>query len=245
MSRDNKNYDWDAVLSAASRLQGYIREAVLVGGTASALFAEHRTSYDADHVLTDLRNHFDQILADLESVAGWETARVKRPVLILGSLDGVETGIRQLIRAEPLETEEIYAKGYKIVVPTEEEILRIKGALILKRNATRDYLDFAALAKNLGGERIINALQRFDQLYPQKSGESPLQQLCAQLSSPMPFDLDNTDLHHYKNLSSEWRNWNNVVKQCQHCASLLFDSLNMKPDEAPQDDDPDFGRMTP
>lgn len=149
MSRDDKIDDWDAVL----------REAVLVGGTASALFAEHRTSYDADHVLTDLRNHFDQILGDLESVAGWETARVKRPVLILGSLDGVETGIRRLIRAEPLETEEIYAKGYKIVVPTEEEILRIKGALILKRNAMRDYLDFSALAKNLGGERIINALQ--------------------------------------------------------------------------------------
>ena len=31
-----------------------------------------------------------------ESVAGRKTARVRRPVLILGSLDGIETGIRQL-----------------------------------------------------------------------------------------------------------------------------------------------------
>jgi len=44
------------------------------------------------------------VLAALESVAGWKTARLKRPVLILGNLDGIETGVPQLIRDEPLET---------------------------------------------------------------------------------------------------------------------------------------------
>ncbi len=38
---------------------------------------------------------------------GWQTARVARPVQILGSLDGIETGIRQLRRNAPLETQEI------------------------------------------------------------------------------------------------------------------------------------------
>ncbi|ATE60096.1 hypothetical protein CCZ27_09165 [Thauera sinica] len=33
----------------------------------------------ADHVLTDLRLRFDEVLAQLESVAGWKTARVQRP----------------------------------------------------------------------------------------------------------------------------------------------------------------------
>ncbi len=82
-------------------------------------------------------------------MAGWQTARVKRPVLILGSLDGIETGVRQMIRQQPLETQEVAIGDVRLVVPTEEELLRIKGTLILKRNATRDYLDFAALAERI------------------------------------------------------------------------------------------------
>jgi len=137
--------DWEQVLSAAARLQHILPEAVLVGGTASALYAEHRLSTDANHVLPDLRpllrlrsgQGFDQVLAELESVAGWKTARVKRPVEILGSLDGIETGVRQLIRDEPLETTQIERFGQKITIPTQAEILRIKGVLILKRSTTR------------------------------------------------------------------------------------------------------------
>ncbi len=145
--------DWEQVLSAAARLQQLLPDAVLVGGTASALHARHRFSRDADHVLPGLREHFDEILAQLESVAGWKTARVQRPVQILGSLDGIETGIRQLIREQPLETTVVNYGGQAITVPTKEEILRIKSALILKRNATRDYLDFVALADQLGDEK--------------------------------------------------------------------------------------------
>ena len=78
--------DWEEVLSA------------------TAIHAEHRLSRDADHVLTDLRGRFAVVLQQLESVAGWRTARVLKPVLILGSLDGIETGVRQLIRDRPLET---------------------------------------------------------------------------------------------------------------------------------------------
>jgi hypothetical protein len=43
--------DWELVLSAAARLQQLLPDAVLVGGTASAVHAEHRFSRDADHVL--------------------------------------------------------------------------------------------------------------------------------------------------------------------------------------------------
>ena len=89
----------------AARLQEIVPNAVLVGGTAAAIHAGHRISLDHDHVLNDLRTHFADVLADLESVAGWKTARMARPVMILGSLDGIETGVRQLIREAPLETE--------------------------------------------------------------------------------------------------------------------------------------------
>lgn len=217
--------DWEKVLSSAARLQRILPEAVLVGGTASALYAEHRMSVDADHVLTDLRQRFDDVLAELESVAGWKTARVQRPVQILGSLDGIETGIRQLIRVVPLKTTQIEYLGEKLTVPTLEEILRIKGVLILKRNATRDYLDFVALAGRMSIENITEALQDFDHLYPQPNDESALQQLQIQLANPLPYDLDDVDLSEYKNLDPRWHNWQTVKTACASCATLIFDRI--------------------
>ena len=166
--------EWEQVLSAAAHLQRILPDAVLVGGTAAAVYAGHRLSTDADHVLTDLRQRFDQVLAELESVAGWKTARIRPPVQILGSLDGIETGVRQLIRDRPLDTAEIERFGQRLTVPTLAEMLRIKAVLILKRNATRDYLDFAALADRLGEEDAVMALSSFDSIYPQPNGESAL-----------------------------------------------------------------------
>lgn len=60
-----------------------------------------------------------------------QTARVKRPVLILGSPDGIETGVRQLIRTAPLETRDLSYLGHSIRVPSEAEILRIKGGELM------------------------------------------------------------------------------------------------------------------
>jgi len=217
--------DWEEVLSAAARLQELLPDAVLVGGTASTIHAQHRFSRDADHVLPDLRERFDNILAQLESVAGWKTARVRRPVQILGSLDGIETGIRQLIREQPLETTVITCRGQRITVPTKEEILRIKGALILKRNATRDYLDFVALAEQLGDAKTARALRDFDRLYPQPNDESALQQLQIQLANPLPYDLEETRLREYMNLAPKWQDWNKVKAACSHCATTVFDRV--------------------
>lgn len=166
------------------------------------------------------------MLAQLESVAGWKTARVQRPVQILGSLDGIETGIRQLIRDEPLETVVIRSGDRQITIPSESEILRIKGVLILKRNATRDYLDFVALADHLGDERVALALQSFDRLYRQSSGESPLQQLQVQLASPQPYDLEEAELPEYKSLNPRWHNWHTVAAACAHLATTIFDRVS-------------------
>jgi hypothetical protein len=71
--------EWERGLAAAAHLQDLFPDAVLVGETALALAAQHWISLDADHVLTDLRERFDDVLAQLESVAGWQTARVQRP----------------------------------------------------------------------------------------------------------------------------------------------------------------------
>jgi hypothetical protein len=219
--------EWDRILTAAAHLQKLLPDAVLVGGTATAIHADHRVSSDADHDLTDLTPRFDDVLAHLESVAGWKTARVRRPVQILGSLDGIETGVRQLIRSDPLETEHVTVRGHTITVPTKAEMLRIKAVLILKRNTTRDYIDFVAMHDQLGMKGTLAALGSFDRLYPQQNGESPTQQLIVQLSSPMPFDLSQTDLSEFKKLSSRWQDWSVIRKACIECAIQLAPTLKL------------------
>jgi hypothetical protein len=217
--------EWERVLSSAARLQKILPDAVLVGGTASAVYAGHRLSTDADHVLGDLKERFDEVLAELESVAGWQTARVQRPVQILGNLDGIETGIRQLIRSQALETTQVDVHGRQLTLPTQAEILRIKGILILKRNATRDYLDFVALAGAMGDARTADALRPFDTLYPQPNGESATQQLQIQLANPLPYDLDSLSLMEYKHLAPRWHEWDSVKAACAHCATVIFDGI--------------------
>lgn len=217
--------EWEHVLSAAAHLQVVLPGATLVGGTAAALYAKHRVSLDADHVLADLRNRFDEVLAQLESVAGWRTARVKRPVMILGSLDGIETGVRELIREQPLETIDVTVGGARLTVPTEAEMLRIKAVLILARNATRDYLDFVAMAERLGEAGTSAALANLDVLYPQPGGESALLQLQIQLARPLPYDLEGTNLAEYRRLDPRWHDWHRVADACAAIAAAIFDRL--------------------
>ncbi|MEO6060808.1 MAG: hypothetical protein ABIQ99_02590, partial [Thermoflexales bacterium] len=204
--------DLDYVLRAAARLQRIVPDAVLVGGTAAAEFAHHRVSFDDDHVVADLRDRFDVVLGDLEDTEGWITARVKRPVLILGSLDGVETGVRNLIRQVPLEVEVHETVHGPIRVPTLHEMIRIKAWLVLVRNATRDYLDLAALADRVGPE-AADVLLGIDAYYADQQGsggERVALQLARQLAEPRPYDLSEVDLQHYRRLQPRWRNWTTV-----------------------------------
>lgn len=214
---------WEEVLASLCRLQEVLPSAVLVGGTASALYAEHRFSLDHDHVLVDLRERFDAVLADLEAVAGWETARVRRPSLILGSLDGVETGVRQLRRAQPLETATLRVGAHEVLLPTLPEALRIKAFLCLDRNATRDYLDVAALATALGDTAAGDALASMDELYPQKNGDTwaVRTQLIKQLADPLPYDLDKVDLAEYKGVRPPFDRWGHVVETCARLSDRL------------------------
>ena len=218
---------WQTVLAAAARLQQLLPDAVLVGGTAASTHAGHRVSFDDDHVLEDLRERFDDVLAHLEEQDGWVTARVNRPVLILGSLDGIETGIRQLIRRRPLEVEEIAGPGGPIRVPTLPEMLRIKAWLVLRRNATRDYLDVVALADRLGGEaaRVLVELDDYYEDQVGAGGKRVATQLARQLAEPAPYDLSDVDLRSYRRLDPRWREWSAVTDACGALAAAMLTAL--------------------
>jgi len=140
-SHQDQRPDWECLLAAERHLQHLVPGAVLVGGTAAALHAGRRVSMDADHVVEDLHPRFDEVLGALKAVAGLETERIRRPVLILGQLDGILTGIRQLRRTRPLETEEVDGQR----VPTLAEMARIKAWLLATRHTVRDYLDTVVL----------------------------------------------------------------------------------------------------
>lgn len=216
------------MLAAAAHLQDLVPDAVLVGGTAAAQRARHRVSLDADHVLTDLADRFDVLLDALEATDGWATARVRRPVLILGNLDGVDTGIRQLVRRRPLEVEEVVlAAGQRLRVPTLPEMARVKAWLTVRRNATRDYIDLVALADLLGqlAGPILARLDAYyaDQLGP--DGRRVAAQLARQLADPAPYDRSEVDLPHYRQLAPRWRQWSAVVSACQALAADILDAV--------------------
>ena len=63
--------DWERVLAAAAHLQQIVPDAVLVGGSAAAMYVDHRFSRDDDHVVADLKDRFDRVLAELERIANW------------------------------------------------------------------------------------------------------------------------------------------------------------------------------
>jgi hypothetical protein len=86
--------DWETLLAHAALLQAKIPAAILVGDTAAAVHAGHRTVQD----------------------------------------------------------------GCRLRLPTIEETLRIKTFLVVDRNATRDYLDVAALSHHIGLTKSAAAL---------------------------------------------------------------------------------------
>jgi hypothetical protein len=201
------------VLEKATQLQELVPGAVLVGESAAALYAHHRQSFDHDHVVADLAERFDTILENLEALGDWSMTRAQPGKIILGELGGIETGVRQLLRSRPLESTEIEVRGKRLVVPTAAEILRIKAWLALSRNQTRDYLDIAALAEEIGLEEAAGVLARIDDYYGDINSrpEAVSTQLVKQLSDPRPRDVEvTTQLASYKALDPRWHDWSTV-----------------------------------
>lgn len=204
-----------AVLESAARLQRLVPGAVMVGGAAAILYADHRESRDHDHVLADLADRFEMVLEAVEEDEGWATNRVTPGKVILGNLDGIEAGVRQMIRKAPLEVDEItLPSGETLSVPTVEETLRIKAFLIVRRNQTRDHLDLAALSERLGAGRAAAVLGRIDDYYADQHGEGEgiASQLVRQLSDPRPADPSVTkQLSSYRRLRRRWSEWGAVT----------------------------------
>lgn len=210
--------DWERLLAAERHLQHLVPGSVLVGETAAALHAQHRRSLDGDHVVQNLKERFDDVLTTLEQVTGWQTERIQKPVLILGTLDGILTGIRQLRRTAPLQTEIIEG----IRVPTLAEMARIKAWLLVTRYTVRDYLDTVVLLERLGGTEASQAFEHFDALYAQLGGGSALAELVERLAATAPIDIERVDLESYKGLVAPWNVWSHLQARGRFWAQALL-----------------------
>ncbi len=230
MGKNEDNYwqRWQKLIEAAANFQELITGSVMIGGSAVALHLKHRFSFDADHILNDLKDNFEEVLDFLEGRDDWETARINPPKLILGNFQGVETGVRQLGRNRPLETEQIHIKGKSLTIPSLPEMIRTKGWMIISRNATRDYIYFAALAKHVGTMEAAEVLNDFDNFYSdliRGSQASPTVQLIRQLAEPKPGDFDQINLSLYKGIQPPFDSWEFVQKICEEISVELGDRV--------------------
>ncbi len=217
--------DWETLLAHAAILQTKIPGAILVGGTAAAIHARHRFSVDHDHVVKNLSKVYDEAILALESIVGWRTHRKIRGKLVLGAKNNIAAGLRNQRRSAPLETTEFLVRGGgRLKIPTVEEMLRIKAFLVVDRNATRDYLDVAALSHQCGLLASSAALKNMDELYVEFAGEggSMLTSLVVRLSVPEPYDLTEVDLSEYKGIIAPWNSWSAVVSQCGDLAEAII-----------------------
>jgi hypothetical protein len=222
---DQRDERFVALLESAARLQQLVPGAVMVGGAAAILYADHRESTDHDHVVADLADRFEMVLEAVEGDEGWATNRVTPGKVILGNLDGIEAGVRQMIRKAPLEVAKVaLPSGAEVTVPTVEETLRIKGFLVVRRNQTRDYLDLAALSDHVGCDQAAETLAHIDDFYADQHGvgDGIASQLVRQLSDPQPADRSVIDqLSSYRRLRRRWSDWSAVTEVLADVAARM------------------------
>jgi hypothetical protein len=209
------------IVRAGVRANREVPGAVALGGTVCALYAQHRLSMDIDFGLTDLRQRFGLIRDRLLEVDGWREANVRPPVLILGSLDGVEVGFRQLRRNTPMDTLELQTPDGPLIIPTLEELLRSKAFLLYSRNAARDFLDFAELSRLMPEQDVVRILAGIDACFAWEKQPSILLGVIKSLLHPEPADFDPAVFEAFRWLAPRLKTWPEIQSRCRSMGELL------------------------
>lgn len=202
-------------LALQSRLAGL--KLVAIGGMAAALHCDHRYALNVDCVSPRLAERFSEVTDSLENWDGWRTHRKNPPHIILGTRDGVELAVRQSRREVPLQTTTIQG----LCLPTIREMLRVKAFLMVERRATRDYVDFAALAAQLDDEAGLKALSYLNCLYGGGGAQTVVTRL-AEACEVQPLDLQAVPLGSYRGLRSPFTNWSFVSDRCRRLGRQLI-----------------------
>jgi RND superfamily putative drug exporter len=128
----------------------------------------------------------------------------------------------QFERRSPVETTHVQLPtGDRLQIPTGAETLRLKGYLIMSRNSSRDFAEFAELVDTMEPETAAVVLAGMDRYY---SGQSPRRQwiasqLVRRLADPHPSDLDN-DVWPESDTKADWEG---VRQRCLSVAVAMLE----------------------
>jgi heme transporter len=124
-------------------------------------------------------------------------------------------------RRSPVETTHVQLPtGDRLLIPTGAETLRLKGYLIMFRNSSRDYAEFAELVDAMEAETAAVVLAGMDRYYRCQSPKRQwiATQLVRRLADPHPADLDDD---HWPEPDAK-TDWDEVR---QHCLSVAVAML--------------------
>lgn len=163
--------------------------------------------------------------------AGRATPRAVRPVhpvtlwrgRLTVALDALETeDDPRFERRSPVETTHVQLPtGDRLQIPTGAETLRLKGYMIMCRNNSRDYAEFAELVDAMDVETAAVVLAGMDRYYCCQSPRRQwiASQLVRRLADPHPSDLDD----------ERWpepeakANWEEVRQRCLSVAVAMLE----------------------
>ncbi len=142
------------------------------------------------------------------------------------ALDALEDAARidqpEFERSSPMETTHVQLPtGDRLQIPTGAETLRLKGYLIMSRNSSRDYADFADLVDTMEAETAAVVLGGMDRYY---ACQTPRQQwiasqLVRRLADPHPSDFGNDGWPE----SDSKADWEKVRQRCLSVAVAMLE----------------------
>jgi heme transporter len=163
--------------------------------------------------------------------AGRATPRAVRPVhpvtlwrgrlsVALDALEAqAETDDPTFERRSPVETTHVQLPtGDRLQIPTGAETLRLKGYLIMSRNSSRDYAEFAELVDTMEAETAAVVLAGMDRYYCSQSPRRQwiATQLVRRLADPHPSDLEDES-------PDEKAHWEEVKQRCLSVAVAMLE----------------------
>lgn len=215
----------DDVIRTGVKAARLVPGSVATGGTVCSLYANHRLSLDIDFFVSDFRERFQEVRETLDAEEGWSLQRQRPPVLILGTLDKVPIGYRQLKRPFPLEQLAFATADGVFPIPTLEEMISIKAYLASERFYVRDFYDFAELTLLTSRQVVVQSLIDLDSKWSSPREPTVALQVMKTLADCNPVDEPEDVFKQLRFLAPQVRSWNEVVALCQEIATELSSKL--------------------
>lgn len=145
----------------------------------------------------------------------------RRLSVALDALENTGTARGTYKRRSPVETTTVQLPtGDRLQIPTGAETLRLKGYLIMCRNSSRDFAEFADMVEAMEPETAAVVLAGMDRYYccqpPRRQWMAT--QLVRRLADPNPSDLDEEAAE-----ADAKANWEDVRQRCLSVAVAMLE----------------------